>query len=173
MKPKKLFEDMEKAPYLEHWIRINKLLELVKLVEFKGLKDKKIYRYQFELYMAFFMFCYHLKDWIINSKAVKANVVHEFINKSYGLGICRNLCLGIKHFDVVNPSPPEVANFGPGSRIPIVREYNYFGKDHTTKVLVDGKNYNALELAENCVSEWNRFIKKHKLMGYGLTFRYK
>ncbi len=120
-----IFDIMKSKPYLEQWLRVNRLFELVSLVELGKISDEQIYKYKFDLYLSFFVQCYHLRDWIVNSKVVKSHEIDEFIKSSYEFGLCRNLCLGVKHYHVTKPSTPQMADFSQdvGIKIPIVREY--------------------------------------------------
>lgn len=165
--PDDMFQIMRNKPWLEHWMRVNRIYKLVKSVELGELCDEKLSECKFDLFLCFFTLCYHLRDWLVNSKSLKSNVVDAFIQSSYQLGICRNLCLGIKHHTITKPSNAWLADFSTsiGIKMPIVREYDYFSETkESTKILVDGKNYDALTLATECLEQWMDFLHKNNLL---------
>jgi len=162
-----IFDIMKSKPYLEQWLRVNRLFELVSLVELGKISDEQIYKYKFDLYLSFFVQCYHLRDWIVNSKVVKSHEIDEFIKSSYEFGLCRNLCLGVKHYHVTKPSTPQMADFSQdvGIKIPIVREYEpYSNTKERTRILADGKNHDALDLATRCINQWRQFLEQKNLL---------
>lgn len=162
----KFFDLLQSKPYLEHWLRINRLLNLIQELEHNKSRNKKFQNYRFDIFLAFFILCYHLRDWLTETKLVKTHIVDEFIQQSYELQLCRNICLGLKHFNIRKPSKPQLANFSEtlGIRMPIVREYSYFSEGEETKILADGKSINAFELAIQCVKQWTEFLQRNKLL---------
>jgi len=117
--------------------------------------------YQDDVY-AFFLNCYHLKDWIKNDHTVPGPVrgkVEDFINKSDCLKICADICNALKHLELKRPPR--------GGKTPdwIGRKFQLLlgGGQPTLGVkysLMTGKGpKDAFELAEECVREWEQFIK--------------
>src|SRR5260370_12690727 len=49
---------------------------------------------------AFFMNCYHLRDWIIQSEFRDRADVDAFIDGNLALSLCRDICNGMKHFRI-------------------------------------------------------------------------
>ena len=69
-----------------------------------GLTDKISSDYEDNIY-AFFMHCYHLKDWIKNDHSVESRMpnigtdVDHFVNESEALSLCTELCNSLKRLD--------------------------------------------------------------------------
>lgn len=165
--PEDIFKILKSKPFLEQWMRVKRLYNLAKLLELGEFKDNRLSGYKFDIFLSFFVQCYHLRDWLVNSNSIKSHVVDKFIRDSYQFGICRNLCLGVKHHTVLKPSRARLADFSSivGVKIPIVREYDDLSKtEERTVILVDGKNYNALTLATECIDQWNQFLKDNGLL---------
>lgn len=57
---------------------------------------------------AYFVFCYHLKDYIIKDAKLSAQVVDNYIKSEPYLKLCRNICNLIKH------RTPKGADYGVG-----------------------------------------------------------
>ena len=116
--------------------------------------------YQDEVY-AFFINCYHQKDWIKNDRSVDpavAKSVEEFINNSEDLSLCADLCNGAKHLRLTRGTrsggDPQ---FGK-------REFKAgLGGPETTisvKYSIDTSSgqVDAFELATKCLQAWKGFI---------------
>ena len=114
--------------------------------------------------ISFFIHCYHVKDWIINSNkiGISRKEVENYINDNEALRICADLCNGEKHFKLQRNSrtgkQPHLASrnysnlfFTPesGQRPRIKGSYKILSKDSF---------YDALKLAETCVELWDAFI---------------
>lgn len=115
-----------------------------------------------EIY-AFFLSCYHLKDWIKNDSTVTPgakNKVEDFINKNDCMSICADLCNGLKHLKLTKERSKKHPKFGArkfsldlGEPTPIIKiECSIMTKTGTI---------DAFELASHCIQKWERFIKKN------------
>ena len=120
--------------------------------------------YQDDLY-AFFINCYHIKDWIKNDPKVAKSVkdlTEPYINSNPDLRVCADLCNGSKHFRLTNKRTATGANIGPrnfslslGQGLPKIKiKYN---------IICDGKVQDAHKLAEDCMKAWKIFYHKHNL----------
>ena len=49
---------------------------------------------------AFFMSCFHLKDWIVGSTDIAAETVESHIRSCKSLSRCADICNGVKHFEL-------------------------------------------------------------------------
>src|SRR6516225_1807549 len=73
--------------------------------------------YEDDIY-AFFMHCYHLKDWVKNDTSVKTRMpnigadVEQFINESEALRLCADLCNSSKRLELKRDSSGERPTFG-------------------------------------------------------------
>jgi hypothetical protein len=82
--------------YLEQWERLNRWYERFKEIHCGREHTMPSENYKDEVY-AFFLNCYHLKDWLIEDNAVPAQEVEDFINDCDELKLCADICNAIKH----------------------------------------------------------------------------
>lgn len=114
---------------------------------------------------AFFVNCYHLKDWIKSDPSLtfssKHAAVERFITCSKYMSICADLCNGLKHLKLNQPlrsgKQPQVATGHIGLSM---------GRATTTikmKYTIDTARgqMDAFQLATKCMRAWRRFIKKN------------
>jgi len=87
----------------EQFKRVQRWYELLKNIHTNMEYDQNSDYYQDVIY-AFFQNCWHLKDWIINSKAIDPKTVYSFIDLNNDLKICRDLANGSKHLLITKPS---------------------------------------------------------------------
>jgi len=129
--------------------------------------DKVPSDYEDDIY-AFFMHCYHLKDWVKNDTSVKTRMpnigsdVEQFINQSDAISLCAELCNSLKRLELNRSDrsdPPRV--FGR-------RQYHSqlnLGLRSTIRLewLIERNNkpgIDAFELATECIAEWDKFLKR-------------
>ena len=151
--------------YQEQFDRVKRFYEHFKLIN-DGLplpcNDKyKIYDLD-EIY-AFFIFCYHLKDWIKNDDSVDKPIreeVEDFVSENDCLKVCADICNGLKHL-VLNPNrmrsekQPEFKS----KKVSV----NFKGKEQPVMkvkffVSTDSGKKDAFELATECLKTWEKFI---------------
>lgn len=146
--------------YLEQYERVKRWYERLRLVnEGKEFKLPSDY-YQDEV-LAFFINCYHLKDWIKNDPASKGlrRGVEEFVSKSEALGVCGDVCNGSKHLVITKGRISSNTKIGGrnfflalGESLPIFRA--------RYKIISGDKEYDAFDLATRCMEEWRMFLDK-------------
>jgi hypothetical protein len=124
---------------------------------------------------AFFIFCYHIKDWIKNDPAIDKTVksaVEDYINQNNCLMCCADIANGIKHFSLDKQrsvSRPRVtseemimradgSNKKPGSE-----EYADVTVETNAYVLTDDGQREISELASECLKAWDAFFKQNKI----------
>ena len=88
---------------------LKKLKEEKKIVEdtLKTYRQGDYSKQIEELYddvMTFFIFCYHIKDYILNdcSLHIKRKTIEAFINSNEYLRICADICNGTKHLKLTH-----------------------------------------------------------------------
>jgi len=117
--------------------------------------------YQDDVY-AFFLNCYHLRDWIKHDDKLPARArrnVDAFINSRDCLKICRDICIAVKHLKM--KSKPL------SGRVPKWRSRKIHlvlgGRQPSLGIkysLMTGKGLmDAFDLATDCIREWEQFIK--------------
>jgi hypothetical protein len=113
---------------------------------------------------AFFMNCFHLRDWIINSGWKSKAAVDAFTAATPDVKLCGDICNGLKHFRVDPKRVWSASNsdwttasmatysFPPGSgdRPESISSQWVFTTDGTVVDMFD--------LADRCVAAWDRFL---------------
>jgi len=122
-------------------------------------------------YYAFFECCYHLKDWLKNDATVPRSVrskVEAYIRKSRPLCTCGDIANGSKHLE----REPGKAWVDPAARLsvappafqPGVFQKDAFQTEAQVIVKVSSKRHNALKVANECVREWETFLRSKGLI---------
>lgn len=117
---------------------------------------------------AFFINCFHLKDWIVYSRPDLKNIVQQFVNENEALQICRDICNSTKHFSLIHPSTSET----PFGHSKLLREFQAImlpGEDYPVRnqqyiILCDDKKHNVFMLADKCIELWTNFLRTNKLL---------
>ena len=110
---------------------------------------------------AFFMNCYHMRDWIIKSGFRQQAAVDAFIGGDLALSLCRDICNGLKHFRIRANGAYSAADWSTASMVtyyfpggipdePVANEQWVF----TTRT----ENIDMFELADACLAAWDRFL---------------
>ncbi|MGH2362744.1 MAG: hypothetical protein ACRDGM_19635 [bacterium] len=114
---------------------------------------------------AFFMNCYHLKDWIKRDSAVAPAIqqsVEGHINANRPLKLCADICNSLKHLSLTSHRSGESPAFGK-------KEYGLtLGAEPSTiklKYQVDTAAglIDAFQLATECVDAWDTFLSGNGL----------
>ena len=147
--------------YLEQYERMQRSYDRFREIN-PRLADKVSSDYEDDVY-AFFMHCYHLKDWIKNDAPVKSRMpnlgtdVEQFINESEALSLCNSL----KRLELDRSHSSEPRVFGR-------KRYHYqlnIGSRSSIKLqwLVQRNNkppIDAFDLATDCIAEWDKFLQR-------------
>ena len=118
--------------------------------------------YYYDEVYAFFMNCYHLKDWIKNDDTVKLlkEDVEDFIKRHECMRLCADICNSIKHLNLTRPPKSgQVPKFG--SRVLSLSLEEGSEPIIGVKFSIEAKTgtIDAFELASECVRKWGEFIK--------------
>jgi hypothetical protein len=153
-------EDEKK--YLEQWERVKRWWSRFAQVS-RGQLYLGISEFYEDEIFAFFLNCYHLKDWIKNDPASGdlKDLVEPYINKSQALSICADLCNGLKHFKRDPSRVRKNAEFGPKT------ETISLGKDSASiaisyTIITDSGTFDAFEIARQCLTDWETFFLRNK-----------
>lgn len=128
-----------------------------------GTRHGQSFEMDIDEFLVFFIFCYHLKDWIIKETHISRQVTEEFIKKTRCLAICADIANGTKHLgvgDVGSKTHP------PRSREDFrMRECVMISGDQAKpNILIDfddGTQVDAMTLATKCMEAWAEFLKTH------------
>jgi hypothetical protein len=146
----------------EQFERMKRWYERIKEIDEGRLHNISSDHYHDEVY-AFFINCYHLKDWIKNDDTVKLpkKDVEGFIKKHECMRLCADICNGTKHLKLDPTIHPPRSDQDPkfGARTfslslggePIIKVKFSI---ETKKGTID-----AFALASECVQKWEEFIK--------------
>jgi hypothetical protein len=116
----------ENSTYIQQWDRVNRWHQRLRPIA-EGIDQPPSIEHYRDDTFAFFLNCYHLKDWIKNDQSVPhlKDRVEPYINESWALSLCADLCNGLKHLSLTNTRSGQHPAFGskvwripPGSTAP-------------------------------------------------------
>jgi hypothetical protein len=150
--------------YIEQWERVRRWYERLKDVSGLDMQSVPADRFQDDIF-AFFLNCYHMKDWIKNDPEAGElkDYVEAWINKSEALSICADLCNGLKHLSRESSRSGENPKFGPK-----VHRFA-FGEEPPGisvgfLIETDTHCYDAFGLAGVCLQDWETFLSAKGLL---------
>jgi len=148
-------------PYQEQLDRIKRLEEDIQ--RFSVATDDNFEK-AIDAFTSFFIQCYHLRDWLIESRYNRRDI-DVFISNSFSLSLCRDMANKQKHktIDKYEPQNHLVEHkIDDNSNIltPIVRYWDPFKKENRFGIDVEefGTLIDVVDLAEKCISEWEKFL---------------
>lgn len=118
--------------------------------------------------ISFFIHCHHIRDWIIqlNKVGVTPKQVESYVNEHLALKICADLANGSKHCrltkNIRTNRQPHIA--GKEYRSSTWYTTNGGGVYLKSKytIIAGIETHDALELAEECIQLWSKYIEKMK-----------
>jgi len=147
------------SPYKEQWGRI---IRLRKQLDRFAVADDTNFEEAVDAFTSFYIQCYHLRDWLIQS-GFDTKEVDKYVLSDRWLTLCRDMANTQKHQKITHYKPSNnFVDFGLGVSTPIHKYYDpsnqvsRFGIG-TWEV---GKPTNALEIADNCIERWKRLTNK-------------
>ena len=154
----------------KQWDRVKRRYTRLELMNTPGEHISPAADYPDDDFQAFFVDCFHLKDWLKNDSAsgLSSKEVEDTVTKSGVLGLCGDLANGSKHLLLTTPRVDPHAKLsgrlfkvalqaGGSTPQPTTIAYSY-------KVEVLGKTFDAFELATACMAEWESFLKSKGLI---------
>lgn len=131
---------------------------------FKDISDGKLHYISSDFYLddmyAYFMNCYHLKEWIKNdtNQSPVSTKVDAFIKSDPNMALCGDICNSIKHLVLKKPKKSNWIEFGKrifmidvGTR-PATIAVKY-------SIYTESGPIDAFELATLCLHAWEDFLK--------------
>lgn len=106
-----------------------------------------------DFYLAFFMNCYGLRDWLIVSGAVPEAEMDRYIFADQSMCICRDVCNRSKHLLLTRKASAD-------PHYQILREYIHHEETTRWFILVAGTKRDLFDLACACISFWRQFFEK-------------
>ena len=118
---------------------------------------------QYDDMLAFFMNCYHLKDWIKNdiSDASLNAVIEDYINQNVCLKLCADICNGAKHLDANRSRFGEETSIRTEVHLdesqensPVIRKWYI--------TMNSGEVFDSFDIATQCLTKWVDFFNQHE-----------
>ena len=114
---------------------------------------------------SFFVHCYHVRDWFfhLNKINLTEKELEGFVEKHHALRICADLCNGTKHCTLTkklrtNDQPHLIGRKSVGHSEGIIPGQESILSSQFT-IMSEGKQYDALEVAEACMFAWDDLVK--------------
>lgn len=149
------------SKYLEQFDRVKRWYQRFLTINEGRQHNLPSDNYQDEVY-AFFLNCYHLKDWIKNDESIRVAEaeVEDFINNNNDLKLCGDICNNNKHLTLDSPRSGQDPRFGQR------KFYVQVGGPETTisvRYTIDTSSgpVDAFELATRCLQAWENFIQSN------------
>ncbi len=122
-------------------------------------------------FYTFFVWCFHLKDWLKNDPSVDPGVAkagESLVNNSDPLKLCADLANGVKHL-----SARRTPRVDPDLRIEYLSamindpsQPDAIQIVDAISIIADGPQWlwDAPEVADACVQAWESFLQQHRLL---------
>lgn len=147
--------------YMEQWQRVGRWHNRFREISEGVLLERESDYYQ-DVVFAFFINCYHLKDWIKNDSCagVLRDEVEKYVSSNLELAICGDICNGLKHLKL-KATTKSKQNPIWGKRdfkLKLGNERPKFSASYG----IDTKSgsVDAFDLANRCIALWASFIDR-------------
>lgn len=117
-----------------------------------------------DLYLAFFLNSYSLRDWFVKSGAISDAVLAEAIKSSPDMQLCRDLCNRSKHMSLDRKA-------GVDAGFSILREYRGRDRPNSLIIIAAETKRDLLDVVNGCRQFWNEFIRTHQPPASPVPFR--
>jgi len=113
---------------------------------------------------AFFAASLHLRDWLINdpSHPIPNGTASRVVSRSPSLMLCQAIAVGAKHLRIDDPK------LDPNARLSVQTFAQTFGplkfEASVAEVTASADGYDAIRLADDCIREWDQFLKGQGLL---------
>jgi predicted DNA-binding protein len=107
----------------------------------------------------FFNQCYHFKDWLKKDKNINLSLdIEKYINQSQPLSFAADFCNTFKHSGLNNNVRSKKNLEKMNNHIKIDSTPKGFVCSSKLELTIDGRKYDAFNLATKCIEEWNKFL---------------
>jgi hypothetical protein len=159
------------AKWEEQWARVGRLHNRFTIVnEARATHNRVSDDYQDDVY-AFFVSCYHFKDWLKNDPTTTAVTgdVEDIVKGSTDLSLCGDVANGFKHLALKGARVDASTAIGR-------RDFKVtFGEDPTTgessttfgaqyEIVAGSATYDAYTVASNCFVAWEQYLRSKSLI---------
>ena len=152
------------ALYREQYDRMKRWYDRFAALDQGRSHDVPSDNYLDEIY-AFFMNCYHLKDWIKNDTAVAVAIqqaVEPHINSSRQLKLCADICNSLKHLRLTSSRSGENPAFG-RKQFGLALGTGPTAINLKYEIDTTGGAIDAFQLATECLDAWDTFLSANGL----------
>lgn len=118
---------------------------------------------ELDFLLAFFESSWHLRDWLLATKAVDQAALDTLFQFSTELRTCRDLANGFKHHSISRPSVD--------AQFSVVNDYvpKHWPSEHAYPngkwtVLAGNHQFGLVELSTECIAQWQRFLQSRGLL---------
>jgi len=118
--------------------------------------------FTFDAALAFFINCYHVRDWLERSGEIGKSALDQLFTDSFALRVCADLANIAKHYDLTNT--PRMTR-----QLSVACEYadpgfGWLGDQARLTILSDGQQLDVLELTATCEADWLSFLRQQSLV---------
>ncbi|PKL64952.1 MAG: hypothetical protein CVV32_05195 [Methanomicrobiales archaeon HGW-Methanomicrobiales-3] len=151
----------------DQYQRVKRWFERFKAINEGSTKDIDIQQ-QYDDVLAFFMNCYHLKDWLIKEDEFSTEwrkTVEQYISINECLQLCADIANGTKHFSPGNiPTRSGQQSELQPHVFPHLKDGILVGAIMKFYLVLDnGESIDAFNLAADCMKKWEDFMTTHKI----------
>jgi hypothetical protein len=152
----------ELRKYQEQLERMKRWYRRFKEID-EGRPHERESDYYQDVVYAFFINCYHLKDWIENDDTVGDHArskVHGFINKNVELKLCSDICHSLKHLKRNTQGRSGMSPQFGSRKFAMDVQKNIIGVKYSITTET-GETFDAFQLASTCLQLWEKFIEEN------------
>jgi hypothetical protein len=149
--------------YQDQWERTKRWFERIKEIENGQREELNLPRFKDE-YMAFFINCYHLADYIEkdDNLNISGNAIYNHIRSSQELKICKDVANASKHLKL-NSCAETTQNTDLAEGIDVELNLPSGEASISYKIEMQNGEKDAFSVAQDCISDWKDFFQKHNL----------
>ena len=152
---------------IDHFKRLQRWYDRFEKI-YTGERYGEQFDYYFDEILVFFIFCHHLKDWIIKDTSIESREVEKLINDNECLQFCADIANGTKHLEIDRSRSRQNSSIKsyvildestilPDGTFPLVGlRFNL--------LLEDGRSIDAFEIASMSLKIWIDFLIKKGLI---------
>jgi hypothetical protein len=151
--------------WIQQWDRVQRWYERFREID-AGRTHTRVSDFYQDVAHAFFLDCFHLKDWLKNdpTSGISSGDVERFLASSSSLQLCADLANGSKHLVLTTPRVDPATRMsrrhfkvGLASGQPTTISAKY-------EIRAGGQVSDAFQVASSCRQEWEQFLKRKGLL---------
>jgi len=112
----------------------------------------------------FFVQCYHFKDWLKKAYPKLSKDIEQHITDSQSLSLAADFCNTRKHAGINRQSRHGEHIVAVNTHMKIDMKPNGFVASSDIAIKTDSKCFKGLDVASQCLREWNQFLNAHQVI---------